>query len=601
MGSLLVATTVTGEGSARMAVEHAAAAADHRGTLRLFTEGGIAIGVQVWRDEASLWVADDLVIAQTGYLTNGDQLFHGVDATVPAPALAELWRRCGRDLFTKLRGEYALAVLDRSRRQVWLASSLLGGCPLYMMQHSRLSVVASEPRQVLAGVGARRSLDIEALVERMSLGFSVSEPGRTIISNVRRLVPPMVYRLSVESPIETCGEYWQMPAPREVAKHCVPELELELKGLLEAAVRDALPHSPGGLALSGGLDSTTMWSLITRAARDGNRCAQGMSAVAIVYPGREIDESEYIDALHQHLGTNDVRINGNAHPPSSYLRRHMASLDHLPIGGTESNNDVLCEHIRGQGGTAYLTGAFVEGWVTTPPAYAVDLLRRGQWLQYIRHSMSFNDQGEERGSIQRWRRLLANAVMPPGSTLRHWFRDQPPEWLTPAYRDQYRTCLAAFDQAFHRYGWGRGRVVQSLQAHQAGASLEVMEQIAANYQLEMRSPLMDQRLVEFGLQLPAHLLTQGVRHKQLMRGAVGRLLPDKVRERNAKVVHNETVELDLEMLSFEPEGEWRLVDLGVVRPEIIRHYKAQVSHICVPRTFAILIKCEQMIRAWEKV
>jgi hypothetical protein len=137
--------------------------------------------------------------------------------------------------------------------------------------------------------------------------------------------------------------------------------------------------------------------------------------------------------------------------------------------------------------------------------------------------------------------------------------------------------------------------MQSILAHAGGVGLEMLEQVAAQHQLEPRSPLMDQRLVEFGLQVPAPVITMGIRHKELMRRAVGDLLPDLVRERDAKMVHNLAVERDRGAMRFAPRrgGDWQLAKAGIVDAASIEALMAEAAASeLIPRQLGILIQAE---------
>ena len=136
--------------------------------------------------------------------------------------------------------------------------------------------------------------------------------------------------------------------------------------------------------------------------------------------------------------------------------------------------------------------------------------------------------------------------------------------------------------------------MRSLMAHAGGLAMELNDQLVSHYGIEMRNPLMDMRLIEFGLRTPAELMLQGRRHKELMRQAVAELLPDAVRERDVKVGHNETVERDIGMLAaMPPPREWRLVELELANLSELQRLRQQADVTGrLPWLLALMIRAE---------
>ena len=176
MGSLAVVVPFSAPPDPQ-AAQRMLAAAPHRGTdLDVRVCGNAVLGVSSTPGRPDAWIAsrNGLTAALAGSLDNAAELREelrraGVDLSEddPASTLAAAFGAWGERTAERLRGPFTAAVSDGSK--VWCVRDQLGLRPLFYRQDEHAFVAATEPKQVVAGTGASREPDLEA-VESMFYG-----------------------------------------------------------------------------------------------------------------------------------------------------------------------------------------------------------------------------------------------------------------------------------------------------------------------------------------------------------------------------------------------------------------------------------------------
>ncbi|WP_309606580.1 asparagine synthase (glutamine-hydrolyzing) [Phenylobacterium sp.] len=175
--------------------------------------------------------------------------------------LLHLYAREGERAFARLRGMYALCLIGADGR-AWLARDPFGIKPLYIMEHAGGLAFASEPRAFFAAGLMQTVLDDEAAEELLAFNYTLG--ARTVFQGLRRLAPGEV--VEVRDGRMVSG--WRQGALQRVAAKPSGD-EATLLRQLDAVLEDSVKvHQrsdvPYGLFLSGGIDSATIATLMSR-------------------------------------------------------------------------------------------------------------------------------------------------------------------------------------------------------------------------------------------------------------------------------------------------------------------------------------------------
>lgn len=174
----------------------------------------------------------------------------------------QAYARWGPGALTRLRGMFALAVWDARERTLFLARDRLGIKPLYYVRGPRGFAFASEVRALLATGFAERRLSRRALQSYFSFG-AVSDPD-VILDGVASL-PPGHFAVW-KGGVVTETEYWSVPLADERDADLADEVSAIRPILQDAVSLRLVADVPVGVFLSGGIDSSVVVALATRAS-----------------------------------------------------------------------------------------------------------------------------------------------------------------------------------------------------------------------------------------------------------------------------------------------------------------------------------------------
>jgi asparagine synthase (glutamine-hydrolysing) len=160
---------------------------------------------------------------------------------------------------------FALCIVDRARRETFIARDALGIKPLFLRAMGPRLAFASEIAPLIRCVASPASVDPVRLIDLFALQYVPGE--RTVFREIRKLLPG--HALHVRDGRIAVRRWWNLPAPAAPAEPMedVGGAGRSLRELLEASVAaQAVADVPVGVFLSGGLDSTGIAALLARAA-----------------------------------------------------------------------------------------------------------------------------------------------------------------------------------------------------------------------------------------------------------------------------------------------------------------------------------------------
>ncbi len=474
-----------------------------------------------------------------GFVDNADELARelalpepGVDLPARERVLAAGYRRWGRDLVARLRGDFVLMIWDDERQEGVLARDQLGVRCAYLHGDDGALSFATELGELLALLPARPQPDRAGVAHWLAMS---NRPGpHTLFAGIHRLDPGSMLLLDRHG--ARAHAYW---APRFVEPQPLPAAQLaeRVQAALERAVaRRVDPGARTGVLMSGGLDSAAV------AAVAAGLAPGAISAYAGVFPEHPaVDESSLIAELRERLAlsgaTAHVRAGGLlagvldavtewSAPPAAW-----GDFWTLPLLRVAASDGVLVA-LGGDGGDELFAA---RGYLLA------DDVRRGRLRAAHAHSLELPGAGE-RPSRRQVARVLARFGLAGAAPYRlHDALSRPfatrrlPPWLR-------RGAARAVAQTDDPLAWKRldGPRWWAHAAHgltrgveEAGV-FEHHRRRAALAGLHSRHPLFDLDLVELVLAAQPESSLDPRRNRPLLRGSMAGRLPDSVRLRPAK-------------------------------------------------------------------
>jgi asparagine synthase (glutamine-hydrolysing) len=460
--------------------------------------------------------------------------------------IAHLYEEKGVDAFADLRGMFGIALWDQQDHRLVLARDRLGKKPLFYARRGHALLFGSEIKAIVAADPRLAEPDNDALAPYFQFGF-VPEP-RTMFRHVRKL--PAAHWLAYEGGDTTVAPYWRLRIAHDEAPRRHAQVVEELDALLDESVRIRLMSDvPLGIFLSGGLDSS---AIVAYAHRAGLR---PIKTFTIGFDRPQWDESA--DAAHvaAHFGTDHhvlvlrerdlvlslpdtlftiIRHIDEPFGDSSALPTyHVSKLarEHVTvILGGDGGDELFAGYTAYQGlrfaqlyqrvprwlGRPYLP-AIVQraaGWLPAGRRYgalrAAKVLRDSELpfarRYFVKSSMCRLDRLRQLLTPDAAARLLRPAETFVAEDLHAVLRSDLPEVSRAGYLDLRLTLLDDM--------------------------LVKVDRMSMAHSLEVRSPLLDHRLVEFVACLPPSLKLRGWQTKAILRDTLrGALPPATLRKR----------------------------------------------------------------------
>jgi asparagine synthase (glutamine-hydrolysing) len=214
--------------------------------------------------------------------------------------IVHAWEAWGEDAFSRMNGQWAVALWDTRAQRLVLVRDRVGVRPLFHATHGGRLLFGSELKAIFAGApDFPRELDPVGLDETFT--FWTPVPPQTVFKGVHELEPGHL-RVWERGAFKVDRAYWRPSYPRGEAdqfKGSLDDAVVALGDALAEATRLRMVRAdvPVGSYLSGGLDSSVVAALASRAQ------PSGFSTFSLRFADAEFDETPYQREMVQRLGT----------------------------------------------------------------------------------------------------------------------------------------------------------------------------------------------------------------------------------------------------------------------------------------------------------
>jgi len=535
----------------RAIVQGMAASLRHRGPddEGIYVDGDAALGVRrlsiidletgaqpISNEDGTIWAALNGEIYNFKHLrARLERLGHTFRTRSDTEVLVHAYEQYGDDCVSHLDGMFAFAVWDAVRHELCLARDRMGEKPLYYYAGPGAFVFGSEPRALLEHPEVPRALSLTGLAAY--LAFEYVPTPHAIFEGMAKLPPGHTLTVSPGDKIRLV-QYWDLSFAPDFSVDA-SEWEERLLAQLERSVRRRLMSDvPLGMFLSGGIDSSAIVALATRAS--GRR---PLKTFALGFDDPSYDERPFARLVAEHCGTDHEEMIFTAGDAAQLVDRVGELLDEPLVDGSFLPTYALSRFARGSvkvvlsgdGGDELFCGypTFLADraarWVERLPkclqTAASDAVNRlpisprygslefllKQFFRGLPHPPEVRTQLLLGGLTATERRRLFSREV--GAT---WRRDEPSE-----------EPLAALAE-IPGLGPVERLIYQHCKFYLAGQNLVTVDRASMAAGLEVRAPFLDHALVELAGRIPSTLKVRGWRMKHVLKRAVRHYLPHTI-------------------------------------------------------------------------
>jgi len=424
---------------------------------------------------------------------------------------------------TKLNGFFAFAFFDSLKNELYLARDRFGEKPLWYSSRGGQLAFASELN------GLRKLADpgeLDPVSLQTFLTFTYIPAPHSIFSHTQKLSPG--HYLHFQSGTESVMPWYHSPSNRTIIREDKPDL----KQLMEEAVRMRLEADvPVGTFLSGGLDSAIVAALAARQV-------SSLRTYSMSFPGTPyLDESADAESVSRHIGSKHTTFPFPEIDLPRTWEAFTTSLDEPFADSSAIALFALCRSVSTKekvvltgDGADELFGGYRKHMAWMHAATAGDVQR----MLMKAGSRVLSQIGSRRdhpllNRIRMLKRYALGASLPPQERYLFWASFSTNTDVqrlmgndySEGVRSRIREVIGEFSD-----GSLREALQADLRLVLPNDMLVKTDLMSMRHSVELRSPFLDQHVVEYARMLEGEQLIRNGKGKWILRETFSYLLPE---------------------------------------------------------------------------
>ncbi|AOM80162.1 asparagine synthase (glutamine-hydrolyzing) [Pedobacter steynii] len=447
---------------------------------------------------------------------------HVFKTSTDVEVIIHLYEEEGIHFLNKLNGQFAFALYDKRRKQMFCVRDQLGIIPLFYTLVENTFIFGSEIKAILEHPQVKRQVDTVGLDQVFTFAGLISP--RTMFKGIKSLENGHYLVIDDHQQI-TDVEYWDLIYPMgDMPMNGKPEQAYvdELETIFEESINLRLRADvPSGLYVSGGLDSSMI-------ALKVSKMFPGVAKEAFSI---DFTESLHSESVYQKIVAKESNAVLNQKifyfEDISKRLRHSVYHSECPIKETYNTASLcLSEAVRAKGIKVILSGEGADEFFAGYVGYRFDKMRE---MNLIQNSSSHEE------------KILRNRLWGDSDFFYERNFLEFDEFKKGIYSDHLASsfdefnCLNNFVINAERI---KGRNNINKRAY-IDYKIRLVDHLVSDHgdrmamanSVEVRYPFLDKKLIEFSAQLPADLKLNDFTEKYILRRMSRSFLPSAVLER----------------------------------------------------------------------
>ena len=456
--------------------------------------------------------------------------------------IVHAYEEFGDDCVQHFRGMFAFGIWDQNRRRLLLARDRTGKKPLFYTVANGQFLFASELQSLVSHPSVRRDINPSSIDDY--LAYSYIPAPQSIYKDVHKLPPAHVLTLSIDDPaagVQT-SRYWQLAYGPKLQLTEREALDGLTEVLTEAVRLRMISDVPIGALLSGGVDSSVVVAIMSQLATGP------VETFSIGFADQRFNETQYARMVAEQYGTkhHELIVEPNAIEVLPKLIRHYGEpySDSSAIPSyyvSKMTRQHVTVALNGDGGDEsfagydrYLGSGMADRYRQLPAVLRKRLIE--PILSLVPDSLPRNNR------MRQAKRFVSVAAQSTGSRYSRWVNVFPQSDRHAMYSPEFAEQISAYraeDWFLQVFADAQKRcpdpvdalLAMDVESYLPYDLLVKMDIASMANSLEMRSPFLDQDVMEFVARLPTRFKLRGRTLKYLLKELGGRLLPSKILHR----------------------------------------------------------------------
>lgn len=447
------------------------------------------------------------------------------------------YKEWGVECVHKFNGMWAFVIHDVRDNSVFISRDRLGVKPLYYHINENYVVLSSELKAIISAENLR-SANKTRVYEYLAYGYNKTGDGETFIKEIMELLPGT--NMIVKNNSIQIKTYWELKAKKN-NNASYDAAKLELRKLFEDAVRIRYRSDvPLALLLSGGIDSTAIAAITEHLKAKGILDQTSIEAFTVHFAGFIDDELSLTKSFaescpHIHLNVLEPELNKMV----KELRKIIYDLDMPLTSFSHIIHNQMMEKIHENGIKVAINGqgsdeAFYGYDKHIFGYYLMDRLieRKGDFMKQLKqiHShLGFSYSG----IISQMFKVTLNKTK--ASFLRAKHVEGTIDCLDKKFVEENYKHFN-YNYAFSLKGKNLSNYAIEQISHTGLNTILHYEDVSSmRHSIEMRSPFMDYRIIEFAFSIPDEYKFDMAVSKKILRDTFSDLLPENIVKNPKKI------------------------------------------------------------------
>ncbi|MEZ5016884.1 MAG: asparagine synthase (glutamine-hydrolyzing) [Flavipsychrobacter sp.] len=463
----------------------------------------------------------------------------GAKTTSDTEVLLYLLIEYGTKCLPWLSGFFAFAFYDHETKQVILARDRFGKKPLLYHANDKHIAFASEMKSLLAW-DIPKELDYNVLLQYLQLNY-VPQP-QSMLKGVAKLKQAH-YMICTPTGIKEYQPYYEIEIKKEAYNnYSYDAAQQELVQLMDDSVKERMISDvPLGAFLSGGIDSSVMVALASKYTNNLNTFSVGYK------DNPYFDETKYAQLVAKKYNTNHTVFSlttndflEHVHDVLDYIDEPFADSSAIPVY-------ILCKNTRkhvtvaisGDGGDEIFAGynKHAAEWKVRQSSMVNQIVKAGlpiwKMLPRSRNNKVTNifrqlhrfAEGAQLSDKERyWRWASFNTANQAGKLLR-------PEVMAKTDTPLLQREKDAILKHINNGGDYNEVLLTDMNLVLISDMLVKVDLMSMANSLEVRSPFLDYKVVDFAFTLPEQYKIDGSMKKRIVQDAFRDMLPEEIYNR----------------------------------------------------------------------
>jgi asparagine synthase (glutamine-hydrolysing) len=471
----------------------------------------------------------------------------------------ELFEREGVACFEKLRGFFAAAIYDIQEQEVFIVRDRFGKKPVHVYQDEDVLLFGSELK-ALFSFGIPKQLNRDVLPIYFQLNY-IPQP-LSLIKKVRKLLPGHYLKINstgVEDKI-----YYQLSIHKEAYNNfSYEEAKQRLVQLMDDATRLRLISDvPLGSFLSGGIDSSVVVAL-------ASRHQQQLKTFSIGYKDNAFfDETYYANLVAKKYNTQHTVFSLSNDDFLEHIDDVLDAIDEPFADSSAIPTFILSKQTRkhvtvalsGDGGDEVFAGynKYKAEWNMMQPSLKKTIVKK---LGPVWKLLPQSRNNKITNTFRQLNRFAEGASLSPQERYWRWASILPVKQSLEMLNEKV-TATNGFDWKIS--GKDLNEVLLAdMNLVLLGDMLVKVDMMSMANSLEIRSPFLDQEVVEFAFSLPAGYKIDQEMKKRIVQDAFRDLLPAELYNRPKKG-------FELPLLEFLRRELWQKINDDLISKAFIK-------------------------------